>query len=86
MTVSQVYEPSSEIMVADAVPLGDLDHDQLNTIATWAGSEMVTIGQEAAPVMANTADTTDLYEEITDLNSKEAERLSIMLDQWTQEG
>ncbi len=85
VTVSQGYEPTSDIMVADAVPLNDLDHNQLDTIATWAGGEMISIAQEAAPVMANTADT-DVYEEITELNTKEAKRLSIMLDQWKREG
>jgi len=85
MTVSQSYEPASEVMVADAVPLNDLDHDQLDTISTWAGDELFSIAHEAAPVMANTADT-DLYEEITELNTNEAERLSSMLDQLGQEG
>ena len=85
VTVSQGYEPTSDIMVADAVPLNDLDHNQLDTIATWAGGEMISIAQEAAPVMANTADT-DVYEEITESNTKEAKRLSIMLDQWKREG
>jgi hypothetical protein len=85
MAVSQGYEPTPEIMASDAVPLSNLDHDQLDTIAAWAGSELVSIGHEAAPVMANAADT-DIYEEITELNTKEAERLSNMLDQWEQEG
>jgi hypothetical protein len=85
MTVSQSYEPAPEIMVADAVPLSDLDHDQLDAISTWAGDELVSIAHEAAPVIANTADT-DVYEEITELNTNEAERLSIMLDQLGQEG
>jgi anti-sigma factor RsiW len=85
VAVSQGYEPTQEIMVSDAVPLSDLNHDQLDTIATWARSELVSIAHEAAPVMANTADT-DLYEEIIELNAKEAERLSNMLDQWEQEG
>ena len=85
VTVSQSYETTPEIMVSDAVPLSDLDHDQLDTIAAWAGNELVSIAREAAPVMTNTADT-DLYEEITELNTKEAERFSSMLDQWEQEG
>ncbi len=84
-TVSQGHEPTAEIMVTDQVPLGDLDNDQLDTVAVWVGSELVSIAHEAAPVMANTADT-DIYVEITELNAKEAERLSHMLDQWEQEG
>jgi hypothetical protein len=85
MTASQGSEPTSELMVSDSVPLSNLDHDQLDTIAAWAGSELVSIAHEAAPVMANAADT-DIYEEITELNTKEAELLSTMLDQWEQEG
>ena len=85
MTISQGSEPTSELMVSESVPLSDLDHDQLDTIAAWAGSELVSIAHEAAPVMANAADT-DIYEEITELNTKEAERLSNMLEQWEQEG
>jgi len=48
VTVSQNDEPAHEIMVSDAVPLSDLDHDQLATIATWARSELVSIAHEAA--------------------------------------
>ena len=82
----QVYESTPDVMVAETVPLSDLDHDQLVTISTWAGSELVSIAHEAAPVIVtNTADT-DEYEEITELNNKEAERLSNMLDQWKEEG
>ncbi len=84
---SQGYEPAPEIMVSDSVPLSDLDRDQLDTVSAWAGSELASIAREtsAAPVMVNTTDT-DIYEELADLNTKEAERLSTMLDQWGQEG
>jgi Putative zinc-finger len=87
MTESQGYETVPEIMVSDAVPLSDLDRDQLDTIAAWAGSELASIAREtsAAPVMVNTTDA-DIDEELTDLDTKAAERLSTMLNQWKQEG
>ena len=87
MTEPQGYEPAPEVMVSDAVPLGDLDRDQLDTIAAWAGNELDSIGREtsAAPLMVSTTDA-DIDEELTDLDSKAAERLSTMLKQWRQEG
>jgi hypothetical protein len=87
MKESQVYEPTAEVMIPDAVPLSDLDRDQLDTIASWAGNELASIAREtsAAPVLVSTTDA-DIDEELSDLDTKAAERLSIMLDQWGQEG
>jgi hypothetical protein len=84
VTISQGFELAPEIMDSDAVPLSGLDHDQLDTVSIWAGSELASIAHEAAPVM-NASDT-DIDEELTELNTREAERLSSMLDQWEQEG
>ncbi len=81
-------EPVDEILVADSggtVSMNDLDGNQLETVSDWAGKELASIAEEAGPVMANNADT-DIYEELANLNTREAEHLSALLDQWEQEG
>ncbi len=77
-----------EVLAADSggtVSLNDLDGNQLETVSDWASKELASIGEETGPVMVNSPDT-DIYEELANLDTKEAERLSTMLDQWEQEG
>ncbi len=77
-----------ETLVADsggAVSMADLDGNQLETVSDWASNELVSIAEETGPVMANNSDT-DIYDELADLNTREAERLSTLLDQWEEEG
>jgi anti-sigma factor RsiW len=81
-------QPVDEVLVADSggtVSMNDLDGNQLETISDWAGKELDSIAEEAGPVMANNADT-DIYEELANLDTGEAEHLSAALDQWEQEG
>lgn len=85
MRVSQGYELSDGPVVADEVTINELDDDQLDTVASWAGNELSSFAREASPVMASISET-DIAEELAELNAKEAERLSAMLDQWKEEG
>jgi hypothetical protein len=87
MKESQSYEPAAEVMASDSVSLSGLDRDQLDTISEWAGSELASIGREtsAVPTLVNTTDA-DIDEELNDLDSNAAERLSTMLNQWGREG
>lgn len=81
-------EPVDEILAADSggtVSMNDLDGNQLETVSDWAGKELAALAEEAGPVMANNADT-DIYEELANLDTREAEHLSALLDQWEQEG
>ncbi len=79
---------ADELLVADSggtVSMNDLDGNQLETVSDWAGQELASIAEETGPVMANNSDT-DIYEELANLNTREAEHLSAALDQWEQEG
>ena len=67
------------------IAFADLDQDDLSTIDSWAGSELASIAQEAEPVLVYGRDV-NIYEEIEDLNAKEVERLSKMLEQIRREG
>lgn len=83
----QDNEISNETTDTDtgSVSIADLDQDELNTISSWAGSELASIAQEAEPVLVSGRDV-DIYEEIEDLNGREVERLSSILAQLGQEG
>lgn len=85
---SRASEPANEILAADSggtVSMNDLDGNQLETVSDWAGQELASIAEETGPVMTNNSDT-DLYEELANLDTREAEHLSAALDQWEQEG
>jgi hypothetical protein len=84
------YEISDAIMTADPSgsdpsQISELDRDELDTAATWAGNELASISREIEHGMVNGADT-DLYEELRQLNAREVELLSTLVDQWKQEG
>ena len=85
MPQSQGDEYPGETVAASSVSVADLDHDELSTIDSWAGSELAFIAQEAEPVLGTGRDA-DIYEEFEDLNAREVERLSKMLVQLGQEG
>lgn len=70
---------------ADTVHIRNLDPNQLDTVSTWASKELDSIAEEAVPVIVNNSEP-DIYDELANLDAKEAERLSTMLDQWGQEG
>lgn len=84
------YEIAEDIMpsdpsAADPAQVGELDRDELDTAAVWAGNELASISREMDRVTVNGADT-DLYEELRQLNAAEVDRLSTMIEQWKQEG
>ena len=84
------YEFSEEVMsadpsAADPAQISELDRDELDTAAAWAGNELASIAPEIERGIANGVDT-DLYEELRQLNAGEVERLSMIIDRWKQEG
>ena len=84
------YEISDAIMTADPSgsdpsQISELDRDELDTAAAWAEKELASFARELERGMVNGADT-DLYEELRQLNAKEVEQLSTLVDQWKQEG
>jgi hypothetical protein len=85
MLQSQGDEYVGETVATDSVSVADLDHDELSTIDSWAGSELTSIAQEAEPVLG-TGREADIYEAFEDLNAREVERFSIMLVQFAEEG
>jgi anti-sigma factor RsiW len=85
MPQSQGNEFADDSVATWSVSVADLDHDELSTIDSWAGSELASMAQEAELVLANGRDT-DIYEEFEDLNAGEVERISKMLEQIRREG
>jgi hypothetical protein len=85
MPLSQGNEFADDSVTTWSVIVADLDHDELSTIDSWAGSELASMAQEAELVLANGRDT-DIYEEFEDLNAGEVERISKMLEQIRREG
>ena len=85
MPQSQGGEFADETVATWSGSVADLDHDELSTIDSWAGSELASIAQEAEPVLVSGRDA-DIYEEIEDMNAREVERISIMLEQIRREG
>jgi hypothetical protein len=90
LSLSQDYEVSDEIMVADSdsdtdtLHLRELDREDLNTVDTWAGKELASIAQDVDQSVAFSE--TDISEELAELNAAEMDRLSTMLSQEQEEG
>jgi hypothetical protein len=84
--LSSTYEFTDEFTAAGGpVRISELNQDELDSVALWAGKEFAAISQEIAPVMAGASET-DIYDELGDLDSREAEQFAAMLDQWNEEG
>ena len=81
----QGSEFAEEFMPAEQVNVGELDRDELAQIDTWAGTELATIAHETEQVMGNGQDS-DVYEELRELNKREAEQLMQKIDQRMKEG
>jgi len=81
----QGSEFAEEIMPAEQVNVGELDRDELATIDTWAGTELASIAHETEQVLGNGQDS-DVFEEIPELNKREAEQLMQKIDQRMKEG
>ena len=78
-------EFAEEIMPAEQVNVGELDRDELAQIDTWAGAELASIAHETEQVLGNGQDS-DVYEELRELNKREAEQLMQKIDQRIKEG
>jgi hypothetical protein len=81
----QGSEFAEEIIPAELVNVGELDRDELATIDTWAGAELASIAHETQQVLGNGQDS-DVYEELPELNKREAEQLLQKIDQRMKEG
>ncbi len=81
----QGSEFAEETMPAEQVNVGELDRDELATIDTWAGTELASIAHETEQVLGNGQDS-DVFEEIPELNKREAEQLMQKIDERMKEG
>ena len=81
----QGSEFAEEFLPAEQVNVGELDRDELATIDTWAGAELSTIAHETEQVLGNGQDS-DVYEELRELNKREAEQLMQKIDERMKEG
>jgi len=81
----QGSEFAEEIVPAEQVNVAELDRDELATIDTWAGTELASIVHETEQVLGNSQDS-DMYEELPELNKREAAQLMKMIDQRMKEG
>jgi hypothetical protein len=78
-------EFAEEIIPAELVNVAELDHDELATIDTWAGAELSSIAHETEQIFGNGQDG-DAFEELPELNKREAEQLMQKIDQRMKEG
>jgi len=86
MPSSAGYDVSDEIMaVSSSVSVAELGQDQIDAIDTWAGSELASIEQEAAPIVLGDVRPSDIEEELAELNAQEIESLSKKIEQWKEE-
>jgi len=80
-------DSSDEIMIAASpINIAELSQDEADAIDTWAGTELTSIAQEAAPAVLVNVQASDIEEELADLNAKEIDSLSTMIKQWKEEG
>ena len=84
-TGQQGYEFADEVVSTGSFNVAELDLDELSTIDSWAGMELASITQEAGQVIT-TSHLTDLYEELGELNTREAERVIKMIEKQSKEG
>lgn len=85
MTPLQGSEFAEEIISAEQMNVAALDNEELSTIDSWAGAELASIAHESEQVLGNGPDS-DVYEELPELNKREAEQLMEMIDQRMKEG
>jgi hypothetical protein len=76
------YDP---VLRHTSVTMAEMTPSELDAVDAWAARELSSIAREAGTNVANVFDT-DLYEELTELNSHEVERLSKMLQKSDVEG
>jgi hypothetical protein len=86
IALSGRYEYSDEIMTSDDVSVGGLDSEELETASIWANAQLASLSDELARSPVSNFFDADVNEELSDLNTKEMERLSDEIEQWKQEG
>jgi hypothetical protein len=85
MPLSQGSEYAEVVIPAESVNLAELDRDDLATIDTWAGAELASIAHESEQIIINSQDS-DVFEELPELNKREAEQLMKLIDHRMKEG
>lgn len=85
-SLSERYEFSDEIVFADSAPLSELDPEDLDAVGTWANTQLASLSEELASLPANAITDTDIHDEITELNARQIDRLSNIIEHWEQEG
>jgi len=82
----QEYLLSGGIAGDDFLTIADITTEQADAVNTWAANQLVSIGEEMAPVIATSTDA-EISDEIADLNINETERFSDdILKHWKEEG
>lgn len=82
--LSQGYELSEPVISFGSVNMTELGQDEITVIDSWTAEEITSIAHEVAQYDAN-GHTTDLAEELAELNQHEIERLSTMIGQLPEE-
>jgi anti-sigma factor RsiW len=91
-TVSADESPYEYAGTEGAIALSDLNKGELDNVVTWANSEMASLSDEIRD--AALTDTEKylirterdiLYEDLSELNPREMEQLSLMLEKWKPE-
>jgi len=72
-------------LAAPALDVAELTPAELEAAATWAGKELSAMAIEAETTQGTMSEN-DLYEELSELNSRELDRLSMMLQEFKKEG
>ncbi len=71
-----------DIVSTEQPDIAELDGPELDTVAAWVDKEFTAIGEEAATY---TGSNGDIEDEFANLDAKQLERLSKMLDAWKRE-
>ncbi len=84
-TVSSGDEtPYEDILSVDPVDVAVLDPSELERLGAWVNSGLTAIGDETQSIALTSAEK-DVDEELAELNAKEIEKLSRMLEKWKPE-
>ncbi len=78
---ASVHDP---VLTHPSTEMSDLSEPQLDTVNAWARQELTMMASESEAVMPN-ADR-DVYEELSDLNGPEIDKLSSILNDYSEEG
>ena len=75
-----------------AIALSELTKGELDSVAAWANSEMASLSDDIRNAALNgtekyiiRSDRAVLYEDLSELNPREMEQLSLMLEKWKPE-